>query len=293
MNMKDALSFGMDRLEKAGIPDAKTDAFLLLEAVTGFRRADYLLRPEQELSSSGEEQYIEYIRRRTEHEPCQYIIGSCGFYGLEFLVNEHVLIPRQDTEVLVEESLRFAEKNTEVLDLCTGSGAIAIALKANRPDLSVTAVDLSEGALAVARKNAEQNKTKIRFLESDLFEDLEPDARFDLIVSNPPYISEEEYETLMPEVKDYEPELALKAGKEGLDIYRRLIREAPERLNPKGVLLVEIGFSQAEAVSELFREAGFSEIKVRKDLAGLDRVVTGRHEAETESKGEPAGEVRW
>lgn len=276
MKIKEAVSHGTELLEKAGICEAKIDAFLLFEAVTGISRAEFFLNPEKELSPELIEKYNKFIKRRSLHEPCQYILGSCWFYGLEFSVNENVLIPRQDTEVLVEEALNCVPENASVLDLCTGSGAIAVAMKAARPDLTVLAVDLSEAALNVAKQNAEQNGVDVRFLRSDLFAAIDPSEKFDLIVSNPPYISNTEYEFLMPEVKEFEPPLALVAGEEGLDIYRRLVAEAPEHLKENGVLLVEIGCSQGGPVSELFREAGFRNLKVLKDLAGLDRVVFGR-----------------
>lgn len=276
MNIKEAVSYGTGCLQQAGIGDAGIDAFLLFEAVTGFGRTEFFLHPDRELSPGQFEKYKAYIKRRAGHEPCQYITGSCGFYGLDFLVNEHVLIPRQDTETLVEEALRCADKNAAVLDLCTGSGAIAVAMKSQRPDLSVLAVDISASALAVAEGNAQQNHCEIRFQLSDLFSGIDPAWKFNLIVSNPPYISETEFASLMPEVKDFEPSLALKAGKDGLDIYRRLIAEAPQHLVPGGRLLVEIGSTQAAAVTALFRQTGFEEIELRKDLAGLERVVGGK-----------------
>lgn len=263
------------KLQEAGIADAKTDTFLLLEAAAGITKAGYLLDPDKQLSASEYELFDGFLKRRMQHEPCQYIIGQTEFYGLSFLVNEHVLIPRQDTELLVEETLKTTAEDSRVLDLCTGSGAVAVAIKHSRPDAAVTALDLSKEALETAKKNAEQNGCGIEFLVSDLFEDLGAERKFDVIVSNPPYISETEYETLMPEVKDHEPSLALLAGEEGLDIYRRLIAEAPRYLVKGGALLVEIGCGQAEAVSGLFKENGFKEIKVIKDLAGLDRVVSG------------------
>ena len=276
MVIREIVLLGIEALKEAGIADAEIDAFLLFQAVTGLKRAEYLMYPDKEIAEPLVDQYFEYIRRRKTHEPCQYIIGSCGFYGVELFVDENVLIPRQDTEVLVEKAIQAAGQNAKVLDLCTGSGAIAIAMNAHRPDLKVTAADISEAALAVAKKNAERNFCNITFVKTDLFGSIDPDEKFDLIVSNPPYVSEDEYETLMPEVKDYEPVLALKAGKEGLDIYRRLIAEAPSHLVPGGALAVEIGCSQAEAVSKLFEEAGFIKPLVFKDLAGLDRVVFGR-----------------
>lgn len=273
--LKQLIKESVLKLQEAGIADAKTDTFLLLEAAAGITKAGYLLDPDKQLSASEYELFDGFLKRRMQHEPCQYIIGQTEFYGLSFLVNEHVLIPRQDTELLVEETLKTTAEDSRVLDLCTGSGAVAVAIKHSRPDAAVTALDISKEALETAKKNAEKNGCGIEFLVSDLFEDLGAERKFDVIVSNPPYISETEYETLMPEVKDHEPSLALLAGEEGLDIYRRLIAEAPRYLAKGGALLVEIGCSQAEAVSRLFKENGFKEIKVIKDLAGLDRVVSG------------------
>lgn len=276
MVIREILPIGIESLKEAGIADAEVDAFLLFEAVTGLRRTEYLLYPNKEIAEPQFDRYLELLLRRASHEPCQYIIGHCEFYGVDLLVNENVLIPRQDTELLVEKALLAAGSEADVLDLCTGSGAVAIALKAQRPDLKILASDISEAALKVAEENAKRNCCDIRFLRSDLFSEIDPEMRFDLIVSNPPYVTDAEYETLMPEVKDHEPELALKAGKEGLDIYRRLIAEAPSFLKPGGALAVEIGFSQAEAVSKLYEDAGFQTPRVFKDLAGLDRVVFGR-----------------
>lgn len=276
MVIREIVPLGIEALKEAGIEEAELDAFLLFESVTGLRRAEYLIYPNKEIADPQIDLYFDRIRRRTLHEPCQYIIGSCGFYGLSLLVNENVLIPRQDTEVLVEKALQAAGKEAKVLDLCTGSGAIALAMKAQRPDLSVLAADISEGALEVAKENAKRNFCEVEFLLTDLFEKIPPENQFDLIVSNPPYVSESEFETLMPEVREHEPQLALKAGPEGLDIYRRLIPEAPARLKKGGALALEIGCSQAAAVQELFAEAGFASSAVFQDLAGLDRVVFGR-----------------
>ena len=273
--LKQLIRESVFKLQEAGIADAKTDTFLLLEAAADITKAEYLLDPDKQLTASEYELFDGFLKRRMQHEPCQYIIGHTEFYGLSFLVNEHVLIPRQDTELLVEEALKTTAEDSRVLDLCTGSGAVAVAIKHSRPDAAVTALDISKDALETAKKNAEQNGCEIEFLGSDLFEELGAERKFDVIVSNPPYISETEYETLMPEVKDHEPSLALLAGEEGLDIYRRLITEAPRYLVKGGALLVEIGCSQAEAVSRLFKENGFKEIKVTKDLADLDRVVRG------------------
>ena len=274
--LKELIRESILKLEQAGISDAKTDAFLLLETAAGITRSEYLMNPDKLLTGEELKMFEGFLKRRLTHEPCQYIIGETEFYGLPFIVNEHVLIPRQDTEVLLEEASRVIKNGSSVLDLCTGSGALAVTLKHLHPDSSVTAIDISDEALSVAKKNAKRNKCEIKFLLSDLYAKLNKDEKFDVIVSNPPYVSEAEYETLMPEVKDHEPSLALLAGAEGLDIYKRLIAEAPKYLKSGGALLVEIGCSQAEAVSKLFEENGFGGIRTVKDLAGLDRVVCGK-----------------
>ena len=219
-------------------------------------------------------------------KPVSYITGMKEFMGLEFAVNEAVLIPRPETELLVEEAVkeleaisREAEAVPRVLDLCTGSGAIAVSIRHFVPQAEVTATDLSEEALKVARENAERlTAGGIRFLQGDLFEAFSnlqaPGSElFNLIVSNPPYIPAKVIDGLMPDVKDFEPRLALDGGTDGLDIYRRLIPQAAEHLAPGGVLLLEIGFDQGETVPDLCRQAGLGNIAVLKDLAGLDRVV--------------------
>lgn len=275
MVLSDVLRYGEETLQNAGIADAKIDAFTLLEMASGVNRTTYLLYKDHKVNEQQFESYKRLIERRAAHEPCQYIVGKCEFMGFEFEVNPSVLIPRQDTETLVEEVLKIMPGKSRVLDLCTGSGAIAISLQRYRPDIYPTAVDISGEALNVAVANSRARHCIIDFVQSDLFEALDPNEKFDVIVSNPPYVSDAEYETLMPEVKDHEPALALKAGEKGLDIYERLIREAPSYLKEGGILALEIGCSQAEAVTKLMEAQGFVEIKVVKDLAGLDRVVIG------------------
>ena len=275
MVLSDVLRYGEETLQNAGIADAKIDAFTLLEMASGVNRTTYLLYKDHKVNEQQFESYKRLIERRAAHEPCQYIVGKCEFMGFEFEVNPSVLIPRQDTETLVEEVLKIMPGKSHVLDLCTGSGAIAISLQRYRPDIYPTAVDISGEALNVAVANSRARHCIIDFVQSDLFEALDPNEKFDVIVSNPPYVSDAEYETLMPEVKDHEPALALKAGEKGLDIYERLIREAPSYLKEGGILALEIGCSQAEAVTKLMEAQGFVEIKVVKDLAGLDRVVIG------------------
>ena len=275
MVIEEAVRFGKACLEEAQVPDAKTDVFMLLEAAAGFSRAYCFAHPEEELTKDAAHAFEADLARRAGREPLQYIIGTCEFYGLSFRVDPRVLIPRQDTEILVEETLRVLPQKGAVLDLCTGSGAVCVAIKHTRPDAQVSAADISEDALLLARENSRENGCGIHFFQSDLFEHVEPGRRFDVICANPPYVTEQEYENLMPEVKAFEPPLALLAGADGLSVYLRLIARAPEYVTPSGCLLVEIGCEQAEAVSALFQEAGFQDIRVIRDLAGLDRVVRG------------------
>ncbi len=279
MKLKAIYDLAIQQLDEEGIETSAVDAFWLLSYVTGLDRAAYLMSKERELKPEICAEYMELIRRRAAHEPCQYIIGSTEFMGLEFKVSPDVLIPRQDTEVLAEETIRLiGDEPKDVLDMCTGSGCLAVAIKHFCPEAHVSASDISPAALEIAGQNAAENGKEIEFAEGDLFGAFGEWRVFDFIVSNPPYVTEEEYAGLMPEVREFEPKLALTAGAEGLDVYERLISEAPGHLRDGGTLLLEIGCSQAGAVSALMKNAGFADIKVIKDLAGLDRVVTGRKE---------------
>lgn len=280
MNIRDALKRGCEVLEGAGSESPRLDAQVLLLAVLREERTVLVSHPERELATQEEQLYNQYISERALGKPVSYITGVKEFMGLEFVVNEAVLIPRPETELLVEEAVRVLNgKAMRVLDLCTGSGAIAVSIRHFVPQAEVTATDLSEEALKVARENAERlTAGGIRFLQGDLFEAFSnlqaPGSElFNLIVSNPPYIPAEVIDGLMPDVKDFEPRLALDGGADGLDIYRRLIPQAAEHLAPGGVLLLEIGFDQGETVPDLCRQAGLGNIAVLKDLAGLDRVV--------------------
>ena len=287
MTLAEVYEYGTARLDEAGIEYPSVDAFYLLEYAAKIDKTKYLMFKDQEVTDKNFEQYKALIDRRATHIPYQYITGTADFMGLVFEVNPDVLIPRLDTEVIGQEALKVIGFEADVLDLCTGSGCIGISLKRYRPDIHVTCTDISRRALNVARKNiAHQhlelaNETGnmqmgIRLLEGDLFEPLKDDEKFDLIVSNPPYVSESEYRDLMPEVKDHEPVIALIAGPEGLDIYKRLIADAPAHLKEGGILMLEIGSGQAKAVTALMKEAGFKDIEVIKDLAELDRVVKGK-----------------
>ncbi len=282
MTLKELYDTGTDILEDAGVDSPECDAMYLLEHVTGLDRGAYLLNKDKEVQQAVAGRYLELIDVRKRHVPYQYITGGAYFYGYRFFVDSSVLIPRLDTEVLAEKCLELLPAGGKVLDMCTGSGCIAVTIKAQRPDADVSAADISEKALEIAQKNAgsilEKNGTgtagKIKFIRSDLFENIDGGEEFDMIVSNPPYVTDDEYENLMPEVRDHEPKLALTAGREGLDIYKRLIPAAFDYLKDGGTLALEIGCSQADAVKEILSGCGFKDIRVTKDLAGLNRVVT-------------------
>lgn len=275
MTQKEAYNYGELVLKQAEIEDAKLDAWYLLEYVTGTTRARYFLDMNLPMSQEEEQRYCELVERRALHIPLQHITGVQEFMGLEFDVNEHVLIPRQDTEVLVESVLSILKSGGKVLDLCTGSGCIAISLKRFREEIEMTAVDISGEALQIAKKNAKKLEAPVRFLQSNLFEKVE--GRYDVIVSNPPYIPTKVIEELKEEVRVHDPILALDGMEDGLYFYREIIRQAGEFLNHKGKLYFEIGHDQGKDVEKLMREAGFCEVIIKKDLAGLDRVVFGTY----------------
>jgi len=264
-------------LAEAGIPDASIDAWILLEFVTGISRAKYLSDPAMLIDETMAGEYCEFIRLRGKRIPLQHITGEQEFMGYTFKVNEHVLIPRQDTEVLVEEALKYLRPGKSVLDMCTGSGCILLSLlkmgteKYYMRNVKGTAVDISEEALKTAASNARALGVDVSFIQSDLFENVE--GKFDILVSNPPYIRTSVIEELQDEVKLYDPFIALDGKEDGLFFYRKIIENSINYLNDRAVVLFEIGHDQGEDVSELLKEAGFSNVQVKKDLAGLDRVV--------------------
>ena len=287
MTYRSLVTEGGKLLQAAGVAEAELDAWYLLEYLRKERgsRSDrqwYLLCREEEADMEEEEGYRELIGRRAKRIPLQQITGEQEFMGFPFLVNEHVLIPRQDTETLVEEAMEKSGKGDRVLDMCTGSGCILLSLLKLVPGLSGTGADISQEALKVAVENGKRLQTEASFLESDLFEKVE--GVFDLIVSNPPYIASDEIGTLMEEVRDHEPIGALDGSADGLAFYRRLVQEGKDHLKSGGWMLFEIGCTQAEAVMELLKKGGFQEIYVKKDLAGLDRVVGGRKPKQEERK---------
>ena len=280
MTYRECYEQGCRTLQAAGIEEAALDARLLLEAVCGTNRNDLLVHGEQPVAPEAEEKYLNWIRQRAEHIPLQQLTGEQDFMGLTFSVNEHVLIPRQDTEILVEEVLKELHDRMRILDMCTGSGCILLSLLHYSNDCEGLGVDLSAEALEVAERNVlkvltPEKAEHAHFLQSDLFEKVE--GKFEIIVSNPPYIASAEVEKLMPEVRDHEPRMALDGTEDGLHFYRRIIKEAGKHLVNSGMLFFEIGYDQGQAVSELMRTGGYREVQVVQDYAGLDRVVLGTY----------------
>jgi release factor glutamine methyltransferase len=284
MTLYDLLTEGSAALLQAGDTDGENDAKLLLFEVFHLDLVHFLmdrLRPLSESDAETQEKMQTYrgmIAKRASRIPLQQILGSQEFMGLEFYVNEHVLIPRQDTETLVELVLQEQQgREKKLLDLCTGSGCIAISLAVKGGYESVTATDLSEEALKVAERNAKTHQKKIIFRQGDLFSALPQTeaGTFDIITSNPPYIPTAVIATLEPEVREHEPMMALDGTEDGLRFYRQIAQEAGTWLKPGGAIYLEIGYDQGEAVSGLLREAGFDKVRVVKDLPGKDRVVCG------------------
>ena len=265
---------GKEQLQKAGITEAELDARLLLEFICHTDRNALYAHGDQEIEEEKMQDFLQLIEKRAVHIPLQHLTGEQNFMGLDFLVNEHVLIPRQDTEILVEEIMRDLHDGIRILDMCTGSGCILLSLLHYSNDCSGVGVDVSEDALAVARQNVDRLAEKQAvFIQSDLFEKVE--GSFDLIVSNPPYIRSQEIAGLMPEVREHEPHLALDGKDDGLHFYREIIKGAMPHLKRGGQLFFEIGYDQGEAVQALLAANGYTEIAVVKDYAGLDRVVYG------------------
>ena len=273
MNYRKLYETGKDRLEKAGIQEAALDARLLLEEVCRTDRNTLLVHGDRAVTEEEETQFRIFIERRSTHEPLQQITGWQEFMGLRFSVTEDVLVPRQDTETLVEEVMRYLRDGMEILDVCTGSGCILLSLLRYSNGCRGVGCDISAKALAVAAQNAKELGISAQFIQSDLFESIE--GRFEYIVSNPPYIRKDVIPTLMEEVRDHEPLIALDGGEDGLDFYRKITREATEHLYSGGMLFFEIGYDQGEAVKLLMEEEGYEEVTVSQDLAGLDRVVYG------------------
>ncbi|MCR4749788.1 MAG: peptide chain release factor N(5)-glutamine methyltransferase [Lachnospiraceae bacterium] len=295
MTRREAYDIGVEQLEAEGIENADCDIRILLEDLCGVDREELFLQGDKIISRRESEIFMNAVTRRMGHYPVQYITGKQEFMGLTFSVNQNVLIPRMDTEILVEEVLKELDDGSRILDMCTGSGCILLSLLYYSNDCEGVGVDISEEALDVAKDNAGRlilddtfdilfktgglgkkhlEEDKIEFIQSNLFNDVR--GKFDIIVSNPPYIRSDVIPTLMEEVRDYEPLLALDGKEDGLHFYREIIKKSPQYLNGGGKLFFEIGYDQAEPVIALMEEAGFKDVTVVQDYAHLDRVVWGR-----------------
>ncbi len=301
MTFKELEAIGKERLLASGIADYETDAMILFEQVTGIGRGELMVRGEENVSEREADQYTLFLEKRISHIPTQYITGRADFMGLEFIVDRNVLIPRFDTEYLVEEMMREVGDGSSVLDMCTGSGCILLSLMRYKNGINGTGADISGAAIDIAKKNesaifntsnvkssdkddlhnwknhknADLNNMHkpVHWIISDMFENI--DGRFDHIVSNPPYIRSDVIGTLMPEVREYEPEIALDGDEDGLRYYRVLASQAGDHLRRGGKLFLEIGYDQGREVSELLISNGYKDISVKKDYSGNDRVVTG------------------
>ncbi len=273
MNIKQILIKNINLLNQNNVDDSVIKAKLLLCSILKKEKDFLITHDDYKLSYLQKKMYNKGIKKIINNDPIQYIIGNQEFMGIKFSVNKNVLIPQPDTEILCEEIINKLEKNEKknILDLCTGSGAIGISLKKYRDNVNVTASDISIKALKVARKNAIANNVDIVFLKSNLFNNIK--EKFDIIVSNPPYIKSKSIKTLSGEVQK-EPRIALDGGKDGLDMYKKIIKEAYKFLNSKGILALEIGYDQKEDVIDLLKQEGMYEnIYSKKDLAGNDRIV--------------------
>ena len=273
MTYRELFEYGKKQLEDAGIEEAALDARLLLEYICHTDRNALLVHGDSVRSDLEEQFYHMVIEKRAQRIPLQHITGQQEFMGLTFKVNEHVLIPRQDTEILVEEAMRYLSDGMRILDICTGSGCILLSLLKYSNECEGLGVDISENALAVARENAQNLGLEAEFRYSDLLEKVE--GKFDMIVSNPPYIETAVIDTLMPEVREHEPMLALDGREDGLYFYRRIVEQCTSYMTRGARLFFEIGYDQGEAVKDMMIHKGFCEVEIIKDYAGLDRVVTG------------------
>ena len=280
MRIDDSLKLGIEQLEKAGVGSPRLNAEVLLMHAAGLDRTALMTHPERELTPGQSAAYEAWLMERAAGKPAQYITGHQEFWGLEFLVNPSVLIPRPETELLVESALEFAKSgpaNLAIADVGTGSGCIAVALAKELPEAPIYALDNSPDALATARRNAERNGVgaRIHFLHSDLLKPASGEAlpTFDLIVSNPPYVSERDFPYVMVEVRKYEPPSAVFAGESGIEVYERLIPQAVAAVRPGGRIILELGYDVRERVRSLLLPAHWKDADWRKDLAGHIRAV--------------------
>lgn len=280
----DAIILSADYLEKKGVESARMNAELLLAHILECQRLDLYLRFNQPLNTIETNTYRDFINRRGNFEPYQYIVGDVEFYGLKFFVDKNVLIPRQETEILIETILEKSPKDEElkILDIGTGSGNIPISLAINLPEAKVISVDVSQEAIKIAEQNRELHdlKSRVGFIQSDILKDkLEKyNNTFDIIVSNPPYVEKTEFKNLQKEITEFEPEIAVTDFDDGLKFYKEISGKSKALLKENGMLFFEVGEGQAEDVKDIMRENGFQNVEIQKDLSEIERVVSGTME---------------
>ncbi len=267
--ISEILNQSIDQFKKYNIENPQLNAEHIISHVLGINKSDLYLNSRDILDNEKSDLIEQLILKRTKYEPLQYILGETEFYGCKIKVNPDVLIPRPETELLVEKVLQ--EDFSSILELGTGSGAIAIALAKQMKNILIEATDISKKALNTARQNAELNNVSINFIQSDIFENIK--SKYDIIVSNPPYISKKEYDKLAFEIKDYEPEISLLAKDEGLFYYKKILANAKDCLTDKGKIYFEIAYNQAEKIKEIAKENGFDDINIFKDLNSFDRIM--------------------
>lgn len=279
LTVLDSIKLSAEYLEKKGVESPRINAELLLAHILNCKRLDLYLAFDRPLSEEEVLLYRSFLKRRGEFEPLQYIIGSVEFYGLPFNVNSSVLIPRPETEILVDEIINHCKemKELSILDIGTGSGNIAVALACNLPNSRITATDISKEALEIAEKNSIMNKTEnqVNFVQNDILQNDLKENNFDVIVSNPPYVSGKDFENLRPELKVYEPRRALTDDSDGFIYYRAITSGARRLLKSKGRLFYEIGQGQSAVVRNIFEENNFSRIQIKNDYLNIERVISG------------------
>ncbi|MCL2617232.1 MAG: peptide chain release factor N(5)-glutamine methyltransferase [Defluviitaleaceae bacterium] len=282
-NLRDLLRYATDTLRLSGIESAALDAQLLAAYVLKQGRVYVLTHPELELTTEQADRFHSLITRRCQHEPVAYLTGTCEFMALDFTVNEHTLIPRADTETLVEAAIAHIRRHNcqRILEIGTGSGCISVSIAVNCLNTRITAVDISSNALSVAVANAANHNvgSRVCFIQGDIFnnslaKELSGFGSFDIIISNPPYITAEEMRTLPPNVHRFEPHTALFGGNDGLAFYKEIARRSPSLLAASGIALLEIGCTQAKATQDIFQKYGFTHTTILQDLASKDRVLS-------------------
>lgn len=281
LTVLESINLSTDYLENKGIESARTNAELLLASILKCKRLDLYMSFNRPLSEKEKVIYRDYIARRGKYEPLQYIVGDVEFYGITIKVNKSVLIPRQETEILIEEIVNSVnhDDKIKILDIGIGSGNIALALAKNLPNADVVGIDISDDAIKLAKHNAEllELTSRVKFSKLDIFDFDESRVKeqYDIIVSNPPYVSDEEYKTLQKEIVDHEPSIAVTDNSDGYKFYEHITKISKKLLKEEGSLFYEIGHGQAEKIVKIFEQNGYSEIKVKNDYADIDRVVSG------------------